>query len=185
MGFKIACLAVDLADKENTLTVLGLRKTQNPDEYNEMPHSGATAKNGKYVIWKNDSSADFSKAERDALEKSISFISMGIHEGVMSGHVDQVSNGTTDWRIEYVGCEDPTIFSTTGNVPDVIKKMHQTFKTNSIAEGDDVDLEYEILSETFKYFSGHKYDIDNGFEFFELEAVDSKAKKKPWWKFFN
>ena len=50
----------------------------------------------------NDSSADFSKAERDALEKSISFISMGIHEGVMSGHVDQVSNGTTDWRIEYV-----------------------------------------------------------------------------------
>lgn len=184
MGFKIACIAVDLTDKDNALAALGLRETHNPDEYNEMPFSGAITKYGKYVIWKNDSSADFSKTERTALEKSVSFISMGVHEGVMSGHVDQTSNGQTDWRIEYVGCEDPTIFSTTGSVPDDIMKMHHQFKVKSITEADGVDLEYEILSETFKYFTGHKYDMDSGFEFFELETTKPVGKKKAWWKIF-
>jgi len=183
MGFKIACLAVDIVDKEKTLQALGLKETSNPDEYNETPYSGAVVDNGKYVIWKNDKNADFSKAERAALENSVSFISMGVHEGIMSGHVDKVSNGKTDWRIEYVGCENPSIFSSKGQTPKEIVELHKRCKTRSDAAADEVDFEYEILSESFKLFTGHKYDMDGGFEFFEL-VTTAPEKKKPWWKFF-
>ncbi len=183
MGFKIACLAVDMADKKKALIALGLKETRTPDEYNEMPYSGGVVGNGKYVIWKNDKNADFNKSERSALKNSVSFISMGVHEGVMSGHVDQISNGKIDWRIEYVGCENPTIFTTKGQVPAEIIKLHKHFKAKSDASEGDVDLEYEILSESFKHFTGHKYDMDSGFDFFQLELTSSD-KKKAWWKFF-
>ncbi len=193
MGFKIACVAVAKADAEKTRVALGLGETGRSDAYCETPFCGSFAKNDTYVIWKNTHDGDFSDLERSRLAENVDFWSFGVHEGVMTGHVDRFENSELVWRICYIGCEDPAVFLTEGNVPQVVLNHYQTLKSKAdktLFESKDaefiVDDQFEILSETFARFCGLKYDDlteDSPFQFLEL-IQNNPPKKKPFWKFF-
>lgn len=183
MGFKIACAAFPVTDSENILERMKLINTGQADEFNEATYSGGIVENDYFLIWKNTSDIDFSKSERKVLNELNDCLILAVSETVMSGYVVRMKNAEIFWQVTYSGHEDPVEFLEEGSVPPFISQKYRDlcllYEKN---EGTELEADYrfDILSETFKHFTGHKYDDAHNFKFFELKSL----AKKPWWKIF-
>ena len=190
MGYKIACAAVARVDAQKLREALGLAQTDEVDEYMEAPFCAAEGLQDTYIVWKNTADGDFSKVERKNLMENVDCWTFGVHEGVMSGHVDRIESGQSVWRIEYIGCEDPKEFLTFGDVPNSVLQAYAALEQKKdpahVDYDEDVDYSYEILGQTFASICGLKYDEQSEGSLSQFLRLDQKnpPKKKPFWKIF-
>ncbi len=184
MGFRFACVAVPLHEKDAALSALSFEITEVADDYNESPYSGGIVGQEHFLIWKNTSDINFSKKERNIIDQFNNALILAASETVMSGILVRIEQGKQIWQIIYTGHEDEPCLDTEGSVPDHILELYKNLEVKNKVEADEdfpVDHTYEILSLSFNHYTDFKYDDGHDFKFFKINDLNFK---KPFWKFW-
>ena len=162
MGFSISWLAVRGISKSLVEERLAIRSTDELDEANESPISGALLPNGWLVLFLNDLMHPFVTVESlSSLSEGCELVGCHVEEHVMVSAAFFYSNGRRLWNITHESDKGITNLEVEGSLPggfQAIKDKNLAAQQKDDEEDGGVDYVFEIPLELAEQICGYKHD---------------------------
>ncbi len=162
MGFSISWMAVSGKSKDEILESLSFVDTDEEDEVNESPVSGAQLPGGWYVIFFNDVlHPDTQPAKVQRLSKGCKILVCQIEEHVMTSTATMYENGVPIWSVVHDAQSGIYHLEQTGAPPSALDRIHAEMKASQDEEGGadaDVDMLFDVPLMLAAEICGYRHD---------------------------
>jgi len=140
MGFTISWLAIQGKPKAAVLAALDLKDTDEPDEANQSPVSGAEVPGGWYMLFFNDVGHPFIDGGVLAgLSGDCTAVVCQAEEHVMASAAFSYANGSLVWKVAHENEQGPRHLAEKGKLPD----SYRSIKTRLFAQQDQNDADQQ------------------------------------------
>jgi len=199
MGVSISWVAVSGEEPERVLKKLGLARTGEFEELEELPKSyltcatlpaisspGATQPGPWFLIFINSIDSPLtSERVLTSLSTNCNVIKCQVEEHVMFSSATSYANGSLVWRVEHDAQQGIRHLSATGSTPPQLREIHDRFMNKQDAASGinaNVDYIFEIPLALAKSITSYQHDeSDEAFEILRQEGSPIH-EAKPWWK---
>jgi hypothetical protein len=162
MGFSISWLAVRGITNSETCARLGIRDSEQPDEANESPISGASIPTGWLVLFLNDLTHPFVTVDSlRRLSKRCEVVGCQVEEHVMVSSSFFYRDGSRLWNVTHESEKGIENLEVDGVPPDAlqdIKVKNLDLQAQDTDEGGGVDYVFEVPLELAESVCGYKHD---------------------------
>jgi hypothetical protein len=163
MGFSISWIAIRGIPKAEVCARLALRDSQESDEANESPISGASLPTGWFLLFLNQVTHPFVKVDAlRQLSKGCEVVGGQVEEHVMVSAAFCYQDGHRLWNITHESDKGKNNLEVDGSLPEQFEDIRAkcfSEQRRDDEEGDgDVDYIFEIPLEVAESVCGYKHD---------------------------
>jgi hypothetical protein len=185
LGFSISWLAVRGKAKDKILEALSLVDTNQIDEANESPISGATIPDGWYVIWLNRfDHALASHSSVSGLSSYCEIVGCQVEEHVMVSLAHLYRDGVKSWSVMHDSQKSGRHLEVAGSVPDDFEEVRNRLNAEQDNEdsGDrQVDFIFDVPVETAERVCGFRHDKWE-YDWGSPKFTALESTKKSFWR---
>ncbi|MGX9220737.1 hypothetical protein ACWV27_20390 [Massilia varians] len=162
MGFSLAWIAIRGKSKDDILAQLSLADSDEPDEANESPVSGADLPGGGYLLVFKDMAHPATQAEGMArLSAGCEALGCQVEEHVMASAAFQYKDGAKLWDVVHLSEEGLYHLAVDGTPPALLATIHAEMKATQDEQGGadaDVDCLFEVPLMLATALCGYRHD---------------------------
>jgi len=162
MGFSIAWIAVRGLSKDEVLARLSLADTDEPDEANESPASGAALPGGGYLVFFNDFAHPATQdASMAVLSAGCEALACQVEEHVMASAAFLYRDGAKVWDVVHLADEGLYHLEVGGTPPALLGTIHAEMKATQDEQGGleaQVDCLFEVPLMLATALYGYRHD---------------------------
>lgn len=162
MSYSISWLGVRGTPKAEVLARLCLRDTDESDEANESPVSGAELPTGWYVLFLNDLTHPFvAPRALQKLSEGCEVVGCQIEEHVMFSAAFHYSDGRHGWSITHESYKGLYNLEVEGSASAFVAELHAGARSHQDKEGGEnagVDYIFDVPLEAAERLCGYRHD---------------------------
>jgi hypothetical protein len=162
MGYSIAWIAVRGKSKDEVLAQLSLADTDEPDDANETPVSGAALPDGAYLVYFNDMAHPAIQAASMAwLSEGCEALACQVEENVMASAAFQYKDGARVWDVIHLSQKGLYHLEVDGEPPALLDAIHEEMKATQDEHGGataQVDCLFEVPLMLANALCGYRHD---------------------------